>query len=103
MSHVGADAIDDDLGLRRATASALRTFVDATRLDAKGLAAFGTGAASEPDADASEHLREALAAARMGEDAAILLLYELAGLAAADVTATPMNCSAIRSRVCCSP
>ena len=89
INHVGADAIDDDLGLRRAAASALRTFVDATRLDPDRLAALGAGAASEPDADASDHLREALAAARMGEDAAILLLYELAGLAAADVTATP--------------
>lgn len=89
ISHVGADAIDDDLGLRRAAASALRTFVDATRLDSERLAALGAGAASEPDAEASEHLREALAAARMGEDAAILLLYELAGLAAADVTTTP--------------
>jgi hypothetical protein len=89
ISHVGADAIDDDLRLRRAAASALRTFVDAIRLDAERLAALGAGAASEPDAEASDHLREALAAARMGEDAAILLLYELAGLAATDVTATP--------------
>jgi hypothetical protein len=89
ISHVGADAIDEDLGLRRAAASALRTYVDATRLDPERLAALGAGAASEPDAEASEHLREALAAAEMGEDAAILLLYELAGLAAADVTATP--------------
>ncbi|MHB1785187.1 MAG: hypothetical protein ACYCS7_03425 [Acidimicrobiales bacterium] len=89
ISHVGADAIDDDLGLRRAAASALRTFVDATRLDPQRLAALGAGAASEPDAEASDHLRETLAAACMGEDAAILLLYELAGLAAADVTATP--------------
>lgn len=89
ISHVGADAIDDDLGLRRAAAAAVRTFVDATRLDPERLAALGAGAASEPDAEASDHLREALAAARMGEDAAILLLYELAGLAAADVTATP--------------
>ena len=89
ISHVGADAIDDDLGLRRAAASALRTFVDATRLDPDHLAALGAGVASEPDAEASEHLREALAAARMGEDAAVLLLYELAGLAAADVKVTP--------------
>lgn len=89
ISHVGADAIDDDLGLRRAAASALRTFVDATSLDPERLAALGAGATSEPDAEASDHLREALAAASMGEDAAILLLYALAGLAAADVTSTP--------------
>lgn len=89
ISHVGADAIDDDLGFRRAAASAIRTFVDATRLDPVRLAALGAGAASEPDAEATYHLRDALAAARMGEDAAILLLYELAGLAAAGVTATP--------------
>jgi hypothetical protein len=89
ISHVGADAIDDDLGLRRAAASALRTFVDATPLAPDRLVALGVGAASEPDTDAGDHLREALAAARMGEDAAILLLYEFAGLAAAGVTATP--------------
>lgn len=89
ISHVGADAIDDDLGLRRAAASALRTFVDATPLQPDRLVALGVGAASEPDTDAGDHLREALAAARMGEDAAILLLYEIAGLSAADLTATP--------------
>jgi len=89
VSHVGADAIDDDLGLRRAAASALRTFVDATRLGPEDLAALGAGAASEPDAEASDNLREALAAALMGDDAAVLLLYQLAALAPADVTATP--------------
>jgi hypothetical protein len=89
ISHVGADAIDDDLGLRRAAASALRTYVDATPLDPERLAALGVGAASEPDTEANDHLREALAAAQMGEDAAILLLYEFVGFSAADVTATP--------------
>jgi hypothetical protein len=89
ISHVGADAIDDDLGLRRAASSAIRAFVDATRLDPERIAALGAGAVSEPDTEASDQLREALAAARMGEDAAILLLYELAGLTVADVTASP--------------
>ncbi|MGD0880499.1 MAG: hypothetical protein ABSB09_02875 [Acidimicrobiales bacterium] len=89
INHVGADAIDDDLGLRRAASSALRAFVDATRLDPERISALGAGAASEPDAEASDQLREALAAARMGEDAAILMLYDLAGLTTTDVTATP--------------
>ena len=63
--------------------------MDATRLSPEHLAALGAGAASEPDAEASDNLREALAAALMGDDAAVLLLYQLASLSPSDVTATP--------------
>jgi hypothetical protein len=89
VSHVGAHAIDDDLALRRAAASALRTYVDATSLNERELGALGTVAATEPDSEASDHLREALAAASMGEDAAILVLFDLAGIDYSAVNGTP--------------
>jgi hypothetical protein len=80
ISYVGADAVDDNVALRRAAAAATRAFVNVTRLSGDQLDALGTRLATETDPTATDDLRNALAAADLGDDAAILGLYALAGL-----------------------
>lgn len=89
ISYVGADAVDDNAALRRAAASAIRAFVDVQRIDGEQMDALGARLSSETDPAASDDLRTALAAANLGDDAAILGLYNLANLNPAEVTAMP--------------
>jgi hypothetical protein len=89
IAHVGADAVDDNAALRRAAAAAIRAFVNVTRLTGAQLDDLGARLATETDPTASDDLRSALGAADLGDDAAILELYTLAGLTAEVVAATP--------------
>lgn len=77
LAYVGADAVDDNLQLRQAAAEGISVFVEATKLDSDQLEALGARLASETDPIAGDHLRAALAAAKLGDDAAILGLYQL--------------------------
>ncbi len=89
ISYVGADAVDDNVVLRRAAAAAIRAFVNVTRLSGDQLDALGARLATETDPTATDDLRNALAAADLGDDAAILGLYALAGLNPDAVGSTP--------------
>jgi hypothetical protein len=89
LAYVGADAVDDSAALRRAAAAAIRAFVNVTRLTGNQLDALGVRLGTETDPAASDDLRSALAAADLGDDAAILGLYAVAGLTADAVAATP--------------
>lgn len=89
LSYVGDDAVDDNVTLRRAAAAAVRAFVDVTRVRDDQLTALGQRLSTETDPSAADDLRNALAAADLGDDAAVLSLYGLADLNPDQVTATP--------------
>ena len=89
LSYVGDDAVDDNVTLRRAAAAAVRAFVDVTRLRDDQLTALGQRLSTETDPSAADDLRSALAAADLGDDAAVLSLYSLADLSPDQVAATP--------------
>lgn len=89
LSYVGDDAVDDNVTLRRAAAAAVRAFVDVTRLRDDQLTALGQRLSTETDPSAADDLRNALAAADLGDDAAVLSLYALADLSPDQVSATP--------------
>jgi hypothetical protein len=89
LSYVGDDAVDDNVTLRRAAAAAVRAFVDVTRLRDDQLTALGPLLSTETDPSAADDLRNALAAADLGDDAAVLGLYSLADLSPDQVSATP--------------
>jgi hypothetical protein len=89
LSYVGDEAVDDNVTLRRAAAAAARAFVDVTRLRNDQLTALGQRLSTETDPSAADDLRNALAAADLGDDAAVLSLYALAGLSPDQVSATP--------------
>ena len=89
LSYVGDDAVDDNVTLRRAAAAAVRAFVDVTRLRDDQLTALGQRLSTETDPSAADDLRNALAAADLGDDAAVLSLYALADLSPGQVSATP--------------
>jgi hypothetical protein len=89
LSYVGDDAVDDNVTLRRAAAAAVRAFVDVTRLRDDQLTALGQRLSTETDPTATDDLRNALAAADLGDDAAVLSLYALADLNPHQVSATP--------------
>jgi hypothetical protein len=89
LSYVGDEAVDDNVTLRRAAAAAIRAFVDVTRLRDAQLTALGQRLSTETDPSAADDLRNALAAADLGDDAAVLGLYSLADLSPDQVSATP--------------
>ena len=89
LSYVGDEAVDDNVTLRRAAAAAIRAFVDVTRLRDDQLTALGQRLSTETDPSAADDLRNALAAADLGDDAAVLSLYALAGLSPDQVSAAP--------------
>lgn len=89
LSYVGDDAVDDNVTLRRAAASAVRAFVDVTGLRDGQLTALGRCLSTETDPAAADDLRSALAAADLGDDAAVLSLYALADRRPDQVSATP--------------
>lgn len=89
LSYVGDDGVDDNPDLRRAAAAAIRAFVDITPIDADQFTALGARVSTETNPLATADLRNALAAADLGDDAAILGLYDLVGLDPDEVGRTP--------------
>lgn len=89
VAYVGADAVDDNVDLRRCAAAAIRAFVDITTINGDQFDALSQCVATETDPTAASDLRNASAAANLGDDAAILGLYDLVGLAPDDVGHTP--------------
>jgi hypothetical protein len=89
LAYVGADAIDDNVDLRRCAAAAIRAFVDITTIDGDKFDALSRCVATETDPTAASDLRNASAAGNLGDDAAILGLYDIVGLAPDEVGHTP--------------
>lgn len=89
LSYLGDDGVDDNPDIRRAAAAAVRAFVDITPIDADQFAALGARVRAETNPVATTDLRSALAAADLGDDAAILGLYDLVGLDPDEVGRTP--------------
>ena len=72
VAYVGADAVDDNVDLRRCAAAAIRAFVDITTINGDQFDALSQCVATETDPTAASDLRNASAAANLGDDAAIL-------------------------------
>jgi len=89
LAYVGAEAVDDNVDLRRCAAAAIRAFVDVTPIDGDQFDELSRCVASETDPSAAADLRNASAAANLGDDAAILGLYDLVGVAPDDVGHSP--------------
>lgn len=84
LGYLGEQAVDDHEDVRRAAAKAVGMVCDTKGLklsteELDGLVEVAEGEGREVDAEASDHLTQALARARLGDDAALGLLFAKAG------------------------